>query len=610
MAVFELVLALLLGGVSLALLAPRLGVPWPALLALAGTALAFVPGVPEAALEPELALALFVAPVLLDAAYNASPRALRDNWAPVGGLVLGAVGLTVATVAGVARWLEPFLPWAAAVALGAIVAPPDAAAATAVLRQVRLPHRMMVILQGESLLNDASALLIYRLAVGAAAGGVTAWTVPLLVIAAVGGAALGVVLAKGCLAVIARVEDTAASVVLQFLTTFGVWLLADALGLSAVLTMVAYAVTLARTTPGRMGARHRRASAVWEEAVFVLNVLAFILVGLQLRGILGRVDGQAGRYALFALDVLAAAVLVRIVWMMGYYAAVRWKHRRFGVRTRRPMPPPSAGGHCDLLVRDARHRHAGCGTGPARGLPGARPGPVRLVLRRAGHPGDAGPDAPPLAVPLGPAAGRERGGGSGPGPGRGRAPRSKPWHRAQVRTGTARRGTFCSGNTRLGWTRVHDLATGLRPPLVWEHCGVGRWRPNGPASRRYAGRSASATTPSTRSKKIWTGRRPRRTGLAAEARCAGSVFDQSTLFLSRTSRFAALSTWPPTSSTVFVSGFKTSLAASTMEHALTTSFGPARSSGLPRASSRRALRRSATTWLGVLPSRTRCRRAL
>lgn len=345
MAVFELVLALLLGGVGLALLAPRLGVPWPALLALAGAALAFVPGVPEAALEPELALALFVAPVLLDAAYDASPRDLRDNWAPVGGLVLGAVGLTVAAVAGVARWLEPSLPWAAAVALGAIVAPPDAAAATAVLRQVRLPHRMVVILQGESLLNDASALLIYRLAVGAAAGGVTAWTMPLLVIAAVGGAGLGVVLAKGCLAVIARVEDTAASVVLQFLTTFGVWLLADALGLSAVLTMVAYAVTLARTAPGRMGARHRRASyAVWEVAVFVLNVLAFILVGLQLRGILGRVDGQAGRYALFALAVLAAAVLVRIVWVMGYYATVRWKHRRFGVRTRRPMPPPTAQG--------------------------------------------------------------------------------------------------------------------------------------------------------------------------------------------------------------------------------------------------------------------------
>ena len=346
MAVFELVLALLLGGVGLALLAPRLGVPWPALLALAGAALAFVPGVPEAALDPELALALFVAPVLRDSAYDASPRDLRDNWVPVGGLVLGAVGLTVAGVAGVARWLEPSLPWAAAVALGAIVAPPDAAAAAAVLRQLRLPHRVMVILEGESLLNDASALLIYRLAIGAAVGGVTAWTVPLLALVAVGGVALGVMVARAYLALVIRLDDGAPSVVLQFLSTFGVWLLADALGLSAVLAMVAYAVTLARSAPERMGARHRRSSyAVWEVAVFVLNVLAFILVGLQLRGILLRLDGQAGRYALFAAAVLATAVLVRVVWVMGYYGAALWKDRRFGTRdTPRPLSPRSVQG--------------------------------------------------------------------------------------------------------------------------------------------------------------------------------------------------------------------------------------------------------------------------
>ena len=346
MAVFELVLALLLGGVGLALLAPRLGVPWPALLALAGAVLAFVPGVPEAALEPELALALFVAPVLLDAAYDASPRDLRDNLVPVGGLVLGAVGLTVLAVAAVARGLEPSLPWAAAVALGAVVAPPDAAAATAVLRQVRLPHRLVVVLEGESLLNDASALLIYRLAVGAAAGGVTAWTIPLQVLGAAGGAALGVALARAYLALAMRVEGGAPSVVLQFLGTFGVWLLADALGLSAVLTVVAYAITLARFAPGRTGARHRRFSyAVWEVAVFVLNMLAFILVGLQLRGILQRLDGQAGRYALFAAAVLGTVVGVRVAWAMGYYAVVRWTNGRFGTRgTRRPAPPPTVGG--------------------------------------------------------------------------------------------------------------------------------------------------------------------------------------------------------------------------------------------------------------------------
>jgi Na+/H+ antiporter len=343
MAVFEIVLALLLGGVGLTLLAPRLGVPWPALLALAGAALAFVPGAPQVALEPELALALFLAPVLLDAAYDASPRDLRNAWIPVGGLTIVAVVLTVAGVAVVARWLEPSMPVAAAVALGAIIAPPDAAAATSVLRQVRLPHRVKVILEGESLLNDASALLIYRLAVGAAVGGVTSWTVPVL--AAVGGVVLGIMLAKAYLAAIARVEDEIAAVVLGFLSTFGVWLLAEAAGLSAVLTMVAYAITLARLVPERMDARQRRVTyAVWEVAVFVLNVLAFILVGLQLRGILTRLDGQIGRYAGFALAVLAVAIVVRVGWVMSYYAAARWKNRRFATSTRRPMPPPTVQG--------------------------------------------------------------------------------------------------------------------------------------------------------------------------------------------------------------------------------------------------------------------------
>ena len=322
MAVFETVLVLLLGGTGLVLLAPRIGMPWPALLALAGALLALVPGVPAVSLDPDLALALFVAPVLLDAAYDASPRDLRRNWLPVGGLVGGAVGVTVAAVVGAARWGEPTLPWAAAVALGAIVAPPDAAAAATVLRQVRLPRRVVVILEGESLLNDASALLVYRLAVAAVAAGFGAWQAPLLVLGAGAGIGLGLLLARAYLLVMARVEDETAGTVLSFLGTFGVWLLADALGLSPVLTMVAFAAALARSAPERLGARVRRASyAVWDVATFVLNVLAFVLVGLQLRSILARLGGQLGHALLFSSAVLAAVVAARLVWVLGYYAA-------------------------------------------------------------------------------------------------------------------------------------------------------------------------------------------------------------------------------------------------------------------------------------------------
>src|SRR5687767_11481862 len=171
MLVFEIVIALLLGGAVLASIARRMATPYPALVAIAGAALALFPGMPSIALDPELALALFVAPVLLDAAFDASQRDLRKNWRAVFGLALGAVVLTVIVVAVAAHLLVPGLPWAAAIALGAIVAPPDAAAATAVLKQLRPPNRILVVLEGESLFNDASALLIYRFAVVASVTG-------------------------------------------------------------------------------------------------------------------------------------------------------------------------------------------------------------------------------------------------------------------------------------------------------------------------------------------------------------------------------------------------------------------------------------------------------
>ena len=255
----------------------------------------FLPGNPGVTLEPEFALALFVAPVLLDAAYDASPRDLRDNWLPISALAVVAVGLTVAAVAFAARALVPGLPWASAVALGAIVAPPDASAATAVLRQLRPPHRVLVILEGESLLNDATALLIYRAAISAAAGSaVFNWHIlPMLLFTAGGGVALGWILAQLWRLASSHRTEISVDVLIQFLGTFAVWIVADRLGVSAIITVVVYAMILARRTSPQMNGRRRLASyAVWEVAVFVLNVLAFILIGLQLKGILARLDGE------------------------------------------------------------------------------------------------------------------------------------------------------------------------------------------------------------------------------------------------------------------------------------------------------------------------------
>jgi monovalent cation/hydrogen antiporter len=335
MGVFELTITLLLVGAILSMLADRFGIPYPALLALAGVGLTFIPGSPTVVLDPQLALALFVAPVLLDAAFDASPRDLKRNIYAVTSLAIVAVGVTTVVVALVARHFVPGLSWGAAIALGAIVAPPDTSAATTILRALRPPHRIVVILQGESLFNDASALLIYRMAVmSTMTGMVSGWSIaPLFLLTCGGGVVLGIVLARTYFWLTTRVRDMAVNVLLQFIGTFSVWLIADRLGLSAILTVIAYAMTLARIAPARSDARRRISSyAVWEVAVFVLNVLAFVMIGLQLRGIELRTP-EAGwhMYLVCAVAVSVAVVLVRIVWVFIYATVVRWTLKKLNI---------------------------------------------------------------------------------------------------------------------------------------------------------------------------------------------------------------------------------------------------------------------------------------
>jgi CPA1 family monovalent cation:H+ antiporter len=257
-----------------------------------------------------------------------------------------AVSLTTIAVAVVTRWLMPEMPLAAAVALGAIVAPPDAAAATAVLRPLRPPHRILTILEGESLLNDASALLIYRLAVGAAAGGFSIGAVaPAFLLAVAGSVIVGPALAWLFLRFTAKVEHVPTAILIQFAGTFGVWIFADRIGLSGVLTMVAYAITIARTAPAQTPARLRIPSyAVWETVVFVLNILAFIFIGLQIRPILESLEPTArSRYFLVAAAVLVTVIVVRFAWHMSFNAVIRWRDRRHGFRPPRPMLRPTVG---------------------------------------------------------------------------------------------------------------------------------------------------------------------------------------------------------------------------------------------------------------------------
>src|SRR5437870_2193207 len=343
----EILIGLILAATLLAAAARRVGAPYPVFLALGGARLAFLPGAPSFTVPPELALALFVAPVLLDAAYDASLRDLRDNWAPVTGLVIFAVGFTTAAVALVAHTLIPTMPWAAAIALGAVVAPPDAVAATAVLRPLRPPHRLLTILEGESLLNDASALLIFRLAVGAVAANSFSISAvaPTFLFVVAGSVVAGPALGWLILRLTERVQHVPTSIILQFISTFGVWMLAERVGLSGVLTTVCCAMAIARTAPERISARTRiSTNAVWQTVIFALNILAFIFIGLQVRPILESLEAaDRGLYFAAAGAVLLTVIVVRFAWHMSFNAVIRWRHRRRGFHPPRPMLRPTIG---------------------------------------------------------------------------------------------------------------------------------------------------------------------------------------------------------------------------------------------------------------------------
>ncbi|HEY6354735.1 MAG TPA: sodium:proton antiporter, partial [Burkholderiaceae bacterium] len=263
---------------------------------------------------------------------------------PVAGLVIAAVGTTVLAVACAARWLVPEMPWPVAIALGAIVAPPDAAAATAVMRQVKLPHKLLKILEGESLLNDASALLVYRLAIMTMMSGHLGFGsfAPVLLLTVFGSLAAGVACAYATRPLMNRLREVPIALIVQFSLTFVVWIAAEAIGLSGILTLVAYAMTVARRGSTQTPA-HMRVPifAVWESVVFVLNAFAFVLIGMQLRPIWQRLDGGGARTdaVVTAAVVLLVVIVARFVWVLTYQALKRRGQRRRNDEGGQAVPP-------------------------------------------------------------------------------------------------------------------------------------------------------------------------------------------------------------------------------------------------------------------------------
>ena len=320
MTFFESLLLLLLAAIALLQVARRLSLPYPAMLAGAGVVVALVPGGPSIPIEPSTYLALFIAPALVDAAYDFPPGATRRFFGPLIAFAVVAVILTTAVVA----WISSLflgLPLAAGVTLGAIVSPPDAAAATAVLRNFSLPRNVDAVLKGESLFNDATALLLFGGAlILLSSGGLRLGVALRLGFAVPGGVLLGIACAYVVRYINRFVKDTLGGNLLQFVLSYLVWILADHLRLSAVLCVIAFAMTLARTTNDEFDARMRVHSfAVWSSVVFTLNVFAFLLMGMQARSIISRMQPSHLRQALvFAGLVVVAVVFTRLLAVIGF----------------------------------------------------------------------------------------------------------------------------------------------------------------------------------------------------------------------------------------------------------------------------------------------------
>ncbi len=337
----ETILLLLGLTTLLAVAAKKVNLPWPIFLVLGGMALAFIPGLPAVSLDPQLVFVLFLPPILYAAAYFTSWRDFRDSLLSISMLAVGLVAATTAAVALAFHALVPELGWPAAFVLGAIVSPPDAIAATAIAKRLGLPRRLVTVLEGESLVNDATGLVLLKFATAAVVtgtfhAGAAAVNFVLLV---AGGIVVG--LAVGW--VFARFErvldDSVLAATGSVLVSFATYLLAERLHVSGVLAVVTAGLVQGRVVPRIWSARVRlEATAVWDTVVFVLNALVFVLIGLQLRSIvkgLGAWPRTAVVDAVFA--VIATTIAVRIVWM---FPGARLPRLLFpAYRKKSPMPP-------------------------------------------------------------------------------------------------------------------------------------------------------------------------------------------------------------------------------------------------------------------------------
>jgi Na+/H+ antiporter len=317
METLELLVGLLAAVAVVVRLAGRSDIPEPVLLVLAGVAVALIPGLPQVELEPELILALFLPPLLYWAALHTDLRDLRQNLRPIALLAVGLVLVTTAAVAVLAHSVFG-LPWAVAVVLGAIVSPPDPVAAVAVAGRLGLPRRMVTILEGEGLLNDATALVIYRMAVAAAVSGTfSAGEAGIeLTVSAIGGTLVGLAVGWAGSRVLRRVSEAPVENTVKLLLPYVAWLAAERLHASGVLAVLVTGLVMTRHWGAISSGARLQARQLWDWLVFVLEGLSFVLVGVQLRTVVEGIEGRSlADLAVAAVVLNLLVIAVRLAWV-------------------------------------------------------------------------------------------------------------------------------------------------------------------------------------------------------------------------------------------------------------------------------------------------------
>ncbi len=316
----ELLLALLGVVAGVVWLAGRIGVPYPIFLLLAGLGIGFLPGLPDVKIEPDVIFLVFLPPLIHAAAWQTSVRQLKSNARTVTVLAVLLVGATMGGVAVVAHAIVPDFSWAAAFVLGAIVAPTDTVAATAIFRRIGVPERIVYLVEGESLINDGTSLVLYRTALTALAAGTFAAGDALLalVLVGTGGAAFGLLVAWLVRHARRRIEDPLVEITVTLLTPFLAYVPAEELGLSGILAVVSSGLFLGYSQAQDFTPNTRlQAYGFWSVTTFVLESLLFILIGLQFPGALDELGDEAiGTLLLAVLGVAGAVVLIRMAFAL------------------------------------------------------------------------------------------------------------------------------------------------------------------------------------------------------------------------------------------------------------------------------------------------------